>query len=104
MSEPTFADGPPVPLLVEGAVDAAALQQLFTELATAAQFLGAKEKNGPTSLTGADELTLDMALARLLSGAARAIQIRYRFDGREWTDTIIAIPSGFRVVRCRHEI
>lgn len=103
MMQPTFTEGPPVPLLVKGLIDAATLRQLFTDLAAAATVHGVREKCGPTAYTGVDELTPDVALNRLLSGVARATQVRYRFDGHEWTDTIASLPSGFRVVRCRHE-
>lgn len=103
MTQPTFADGPRVPLMVEGVIDAMTLRQLFADLAASATVLGAREKSGPTANTGPEEQTPDSALARLLSGAARATQIRYRFADHEWTDTILTVVGGFRVVRCRHE-
>lgn len=103
MNQPSFSDGPPVPLMVEGTVDAATLQQLFTDLTTAAVILAVKEKGGPASYALAGEHDLETARRRLLAGEARAIQLRYRFAEHEWTDTILAIPGGFRVVRCRHD-
>ena len=103
MMQPTFTEGPPVPLMVDGVIDAATLRQLFTDLAAAATVHDLREKSGPKAYTGIDELTPDAALGRLLSGVARATQVRYRFDGHEWTDTIVSVPGGFRVVRCRHE-
>ncbi|HUR53311.1 MAG TPA: hypothetical protein VMZ71_04235 [Gemmataceae bacterium] len=103
MTQPTFPDGPPVPLMVDGVIDAATLRQLFADLAASATVLGVREKSGPTAYTGADEQTTQTALARLLSGSARAAQVRYRFDNHEWTDTILSVQNGFRVVRCRHE-
>lgn len=103
MSQPTFTEGPPVPLMVDGVIDAITLRQLFSDLATSTTVIGLREKGGPTTYSGADEPTSDEALARLLSGIARATQVRYRFDSHEWTDTILTVPGGFRVVRCRHE-
>lgn len=103
MTQPTFTEGPPVPLMVDGVIDATTLRQLFADLATSATIIGVREKSGPTTYTSADEPTPDAALARLLSGVVRATQVRYRFDGHEWTDTILSVPGGFRVVRCRHE-
>ncbi len=102
MTQPTFPDGPPVPMMVEGVIDANTLRQLFADLATAT-LLGIREKGSPTEYTASEELTTDLAQSRLLSGAARAVQLRYRYDGFEWSDTIMAIPGGFRVVRCRQE-
>ena len=69
-----------------------------------APVLGVREKCGPAAYTSADQLTAHVALARLLCGSARAVQVRYRFDDHEWTDTILAVQHGFRVVRCRHEL
>jgi hypothetical protein len=103
MSQPQFDDGPPVPLMVDGMVDTATLRQLFADLATSAAILGVREKGGPTAYASADEPTAEAARDCLLSGAARAVQVRYRFADSEWTDTILALPGGFRVVRCRHE-
>ncbi len=103
MTQPAFADGPPVPLMVEGVIDPPTLTRLFADLESAASVLGVREKGGPGAFAGADELSPAAALGRLLAGAARAVQVRYRFDGHEWTDTMLAVPTGFRVVRCRHE-
>jgi hypothetical protein len=103
MTQPQFTDGPPVPMMVEGLIDAATLRQLFADLAAHATVLGVREKFGPTTYTHAGELTTDDALGRLLRGHARAVQVRYRFADHEWTDTILAASGGFRVVRCRHE-
>lgn len=102
MTQPTFADGPPVPLMVEGVLDPAGLRQLFADLATAATVTGVQEKGGPAEYASGDVMPPAVALNRLLSGAARAVQVRYQFDGHEWTDTVMALPAGFRVVRCRH--
>lgn len=103
MTTPTFSDGPPVPLMVEGLLDAAALRQLFADLTTEAVMLGVREKGGPADFAAVDELPPAVALERLLSGAARAVQVRYQYDGHLWTDTILTTSAGFRVVRCRHD-
>lgn len=103
MSQPTFADGPPVPMMVEGLIDAATLTQLFADLEAAGTILGVREKGGPAAFAAAGEITPADARERLLAGTARAVQVRYHFDGHEWTDTVLATPAGFRVVRCRHE-
>lgn len=103
MSQPRFEDGPPAPMMVEGTIDADTLRRLFADLSEAATILGVREKGGPTVYTSVDELAPAGALERLLSGSARAVQVRYRFANCEWSDTVFAQPGGFRVVRCRHE-
>ncbi|MFO0798461.1 MAG: hypothetical protein U0804_13370 [Gemmataceae bacterium] len=103
MTQPTFADGPPVPLMVEGLIDPPTLARLFADLESAATGPSAREKGGPGAFAGAGETPPAAALERLLAGTARAVQLRYRFDGHDWTDTVTAAAGGFRVVRCRHE-
>ena len=102
MTQPTFADGPPVPLMVEGLIDPPTLTRLFADIQTAGRVLGVREKGGPAEYAGGDVMPPAVALERLLAGTARAVQLRYHFDGHEWTDTVLATASGFRVVRCRH--
>ena len=102
MSQPTFADGPTVPLMMDGVIDAATLRQLFTDIQSAGTAIGVREKGGPAEYAAGGELSPAKALERLLAGTARAVQIRYQFDGHEWTDTVLATATGFRVVRCRH--
>lgn len=103
MTQPQFKDGPPVPLLVEGTIDPDILRRLFSDLESAAVILGVREKAGTDSLAAQDDISLDGALERLLTGAVRAVQVRYRFAGHDWADTIFALLAGFRVIRCRHE-
>lgn len=102
MTQPTFADGPPVPLMVEGLIDPPTLTRLFADLESAATGVRAREKGGPGEYAAAGEMPPAVALERLLAGAARAVQLLYHFDGHDWTDTVLAAPAGFRVVRCRH--
>ncbi|MFO0935861.1 MAG: hypothetical protein U0798_05000 [Gemmataceae bacterium] len=100
---PVFSEGPPVPLMVEGLLDASALKQLFSDLSASAQVLDVREKGGPVQYAETETIPLDAAGERLLSQISRAVQVRYRYSGYEWTDTVMALPAGYRVVRCRHD-
>ena len=102
MTQPTFADGPPVPLMTEGVIDAATVRQLTADLESAAVVRSVREKAGP-GYAAPDDQPLPVVINRLLSGAARAVQINYQYDGHEWVDTLLSVPGGFRLVRCRHE-
>jgi hypothetical protein len=31
----------------------------------------------------------------------KGVKIRYRYDRRVWVDTLLGVPGGFRLVRCR---
>jgi hypothetical protein len=101
MTQPTFADGPPVPLMTEGIIDAATLSRLIAELVTHATAISVREKAAANAYAGPDHQPLDSVLERLLTGATRSVQIRYHFDGHDWTDTIVALPMNFRVLRCQ---
>jgi hypothetical protein len=89
--------------MVEGLIDAATLRQLFADLSASATILSIREKGAPTVYAATAELSPADALQRLLDKSSRATQVRYHHDGHEWTDTILAAPAGYRVVRCRHE-
>lgn len=47
-----------------------------------------------TSLTGAVEL--------LFEGQAEGVQLRYRYRGTDWWDTLMRTPEGIRLVRIQH--
>jgi len=103
MTQPTFTEGPPVPLMIEGVLDAVKLAELFSDLTTHASAIEVRKKGGPAAYSGTVESTLDGLLAELQKGAERAAQIRYHFDGHNWTDTLFATSKGFRIIRTRHE-
>ena len=48
-------------------------------------------------------LTLADARRLLEERAVRGLQIRYRYDGADWWDTLMVLPEGWRLVRIRHE-
>jgi hypothetical protein len=102
MNPPLFSDGPPVPMMTEGLINAETLRQLAADLELAAELLGIREKAAAAAYCAPDEASLAACIDHLLNGAIRAAQIRYRYAGNEWTDTITATKDGFRVVRCRH--
>ncbi len=103
MTQPTFTEGPPVPLMIDGVVDSQTLQQLFQDLATSTTILGVNEKNAGCVYSKEERLSLDAICNKLLTGQTRAMQIRYNYADQEWTDTIFRLPTGFRIVRCRHD-
>ncbi|HVK17533.1 MAG TPA: hypothetical protein VM533_11345 [Fimbriiglobus sp.] len=94
-------DGPPVPPLWQATFDADHLAQLFADLASAAEVLSVQGKADPRRYAAADPLTLDAAHRRLLDGDLVGVQVRYRYDGQEWTDTILRAAGGYRLVRCQ---
>ena len=103
MSEPLNSYEPAIPLLVDGMIDDATFTQLLADLANFASEITVRQKTGATTLANEGSLSLEDAGSRLRAGQTAAIQITYNFDRSEWTDTIMRLPTGYRVVRCRHE-
>lgn len=52
-----------------------------------------------------DGVALTLADARRLleERAVRGLQIRYRYEGADWWDTLMVLPEGWRLVRIRHD-
>jgi rhamnogalacturonyl hydrolase YesR len=48
-------------------------------------------------------LTLDQAAELLRSRAVRGLQLRYRYEGAVWCDTLMQANEGYRIVRIRHD-
>lgn len=103
--------GPEIPLppLQEAVLDEATLDQLFLDIAAAAALVSVSLKAGATARagdlpragSGGDELAV--ARRALGDGTALGVQIRYRFAGSAWCDTLLRLPSGVRLVRVRLE-
>lgn len=88
-----------LPELREAALDAAGLRALFGDLEAAARIHGLKLKAAPGVRARSDAVTPQDALALLLAGSVRGVQVRYRYAEQTWCDTILASSDGYRVVR-----
>ncbi|HRC56555.1 MAG: hypothetical protein IPI49_24825 [Myxococcales bacterium] len=98
------ADLPLAPLQ-EALLDAAALGQLCWDLSQAAELLAILERGarGATPLARpATPEGLEAVRADLVAGSLAAVQLRYRFAGEEWWDTVTCVPAGFRLIRISH--
>jgi hypothetical protein len=95
-----------LPDLQQTALDAATLDALFTDLAAHAQVLSIVPKRAPNTMVEERGITLAVARDGLRDGTIRAVQVRYRFDHKEWCDTLLAAPGGAaRLVRiCTDEV
>jgi hypothetical protein len=82
-------------MLQDAILDAPTLDRLLLDLEGLAQILEVRRKGGPQAHATSSSI-------REVAGALRqgqAIQIRYRFDGAEWWDTLMPTPAGVRIVR-----
>jgi hypothetical protein len=90
-----------LPELEEGLLDEAGLRALCHQIQTAAQLDQVLAKGAPRQHTPEHAWELDQALQALIDGGVRGVQLRYRYDGHAWFDTVLRGPDGFRVVRMR---
>lgn len=88
----------PLAQLTSADLDPAALEALFADLAALTEIEAVQVKGTATAYAGA--AGLDEARRQLAAGA-RGIQIRYRWRGEAWWDTLIRTPAGVRLVRTR---
>ena len=95
-----MSDEPPLPPMHEATLSADEVRALFDDIAGVATVLGHNVKGRATTRATEVPGTLRDASALLLSGDVLGLQVRYRHDGREWWDTLLALsPGGFRLVR-----
>ena len=94
-----MTDSPDLPLLHQADLDAALLEAYFEDLRGHAEIIGVTVKAASEEYAGARDVGLDQGQALITSGAVRGLQIRYVFDGQEWWDTLIRLPSAVRLVR-----
>ncbi len=100
-SEPTEPPEPEIvlPDLHEAELDEQGLRALFHDLSSAAEIEGVRVKQAAAERASTGQVTASDALELLLARRVRGVQIRYRYQGESWCDTIMASPHGHRVVR-----
>ncbi|MFT4547208.1 MAG: hypothetical protein ACI9UA_001722 [Pseudoalteromonas tetraodonis] len=93
-----------LPELTESVLDAGQIENLFRDIGALTQVVEIIPKHGRRDyVDDTASLDLEAAQERLLDGSFRGLQIRYRYDGSLWWDTLIGHPEGFRIVRIRHD-
>lgn len=100
---PPSAAGLELPPLTEGLLEDAVLVQLESDLESCTEVLGILAKaHREAHIEPAAGLALHEAFDRLRRREVRAIQVRYRYQGAEWWDSLLAQPGGYRLVRIQH--
>jgi len=85
----------------EGVLDEEALEALQRDLRALAQITEVRLKDAPRAHSPDLHVSLEQALAALRTGRARGVQIRYRYGGEDWCDTLIRRDAGVSIVRVR---
>ena len=99
---PVSLDSIQLPPLCDAVVDLATLAQLEADLQHRTQVHSVQVKHGATRMVGDGVWQLPAAFAALREGKVRGVQINYRYENQEWTDTLLRIPDGYRLVRVQH--
>lgn len=89
----------PLPDLYSDELDAAALSALIADIEAHAHVSEVLVKGAATVHATAVRPSFSQACASLSAGNIRAVQVRYRWDGRDWSDTVLRTTAGFKVVR-----
>lgn len=87
---------PDPPRLTTADLDPATLDALFSDLTGLTEIDEVLVKGAATAYAGRSGLA---EARRALAGGARGIQIRYRWEGEAWLDTLLRTPLGIRLVR-----
>jgi hypothetical protein len=85
-------------------LDAAQVDQLFRDIELCAQITEIIPKfaaRGHVPDTAA--VTLAEARELITTRAVRGLQLRYRYEGADWWDTLMLVGDQFRLVRIRHD-
>lgn len=88
-----------LPELDEGLLDEAGFRALCAEVERLTELDQVLVKGSPARYTPDTNWQLPAARDALIAGQARGIQLRYRYDGQAWFDTVLKTPDGYKVVR-----
>jgi hypothetical protein len=91
-----------MPEVYEGALDEEGLERLFAEVGQGAELLEVLLKGGDQERARGAGATLAQARAMLWAREVGAVQLRYRYEGAQWWDTLMRTAEGARLVRVRH--
>jgi hypothetical protein len=100
----TEAALPELPALHATTLEFAQVEQLLTDIEVCTELQEILPKyaaQGHVPETG--QVTLAQARELLSTRAVRGLQLRYRYEGADWWDTVMVLGDQFRVVRIRHE-
>lgn len=89
------------PELHQGLVDDATLDALANDLAACAELLEIRLKGGATRYSDDAPVDITEAVDALRQSRVRGVQLRYRYQGVVWVDTLVDTLAGIRLVRSR---
>jgi hypothetical protein len=102
--DPEPAGPTKLPELQTALLDDAGLEALFRDLEVCTEIMEINAKFAARDYVPEHaRLTLAEARQLLLQRAARGVQIRYRYEGADWMDTLLIQDHAYRLVRISPE-
>jgi hypothetical protein len=92
-----------LPEMSDAVLDDDQLAALFRDLRQCVEVDEIVLRTGPGRADDAGQATLDDAESLLAEREVRGVQVRYRYDGANWMDTLMPVADGVRLVRIRHD-
>jgi len=93
----------PLPPLHVADIDEEKLRELLVDVESLGEHLEIVIKRTSEGHVDRGPCTsLSDAMAQLFTGTALGVQLRYRFQGSDWWDTLMRTAGGFRLVRIQH--
>jgi hypothetical protein len=105
-SQPTDTESAPpeLPALHTTTLDFSQIEQLLTDIEVCTELQEILPKYAAQGhVPEVAQVTLAQARELLFTRALRGLQLRYRYEGADWWDTVMVLGEQFRVVRIRHE-
>ena len=87
--------------LTRAELDPQLLDALLDDLTRHTQIMEVTVKGGEFSRAEKAPVSLQEAIEALRGGRIRGVQVRYRWQGEEWLDTLLANAGQFRIVRLK---
>ena len=91
-----------LPQLQQVALDAGLLDALIVDLSALTELLAVIPK-ATAGYVVPKTVPLEEGVQLLRNGNLRGLQIRYRYQGDEWWDTLMQTPGGIQLTRIKQE-
>lgn len=92
-----------LPQLQQVAVDDALLDALVADLSALTEILAVMPKAAAAGRVVPQNVSLGEGVQQLRDNNLRGLQIRYRYEGDEWWDTLMQTPNGIKLTRIKQE-
>jgi hypothetical protein len=100
----TTLDAEALPSLQQAVLDAATLARLVSDIQGLTEVDEVLLKGGSSAMASPQRRSLADAVEALQRGQVLGVQVRYRYQGQAWWDTLLRAPQGIRLVRIAHDV